>query len=342
MSPDGAEAVLANGRYVRSVPRDERPARAHAYWRCDDVDGDGLALTMRVRDPGGEMVESPEFPGLLLPRTIDDPPPYYKVYPEGVIENFDGSNVPTPHFLSDNQTDLNRNFPFFWAPDSKQEGAGAFPLSEVESRAVVEFAIAASRDLPLAQPAHVRRRVHPAAGRQARHQDEPGGPRALSPARRLGRGAHRLSDGVGLRGVSLRARHAAARRSHRLRLSPARRRRLRRRAVGPLQAGRLRAQEALRRQLHAVDARGHAARSPSGTATRTPAAWCARGARSSIRSWATSRSAASIRASGCGIRRPRRCRGVCTAQAAHYLRAAALAPAVVRGRGRDRERCRRS
>jgi hypothetical protein len=145
MSPDGAEAVLANGRYVRSVPRDERPARAHAYWRCDDVDGDGLALTMRVRDPGGEMVESPEFPGLLLPRTIDDPPPYYKVYPEGVIENFDGSNVPTPQFLSDNQTDLNRNFPFSWAPDSKQEGAGAFPLSEVESRAVVEFTAAHPR-----------------------------------------------------------------------------------------------------------------------------------------------------------------------------------------------------
>lgn len=142
MSPDGAEAVLANGRYVRSIPRDERPARAHAYWRCDDVDGDGLALTMRVKDPGGEMAESKDFPGLLLPRTIDDSPPYYKVYPEGIIENFDGSNVPTPHFLSDNQTDLNRNFPFSWAPDSKQEGAGAFPLSEVESRAVVEFTIA--------------------------------------------------------------------------------------------------------------------------------------------------------------------------------------------------------
>ncbi|TSA16723.1 MAG: peptidase M14 [Betaproteobacteria bacterium] len=140
MSPDGAEAVLSTGRYVRSVPRDERPARAHAYWRCGDIDGDGLALAMRVQDPGGEMVESAEFPGLLLPRTIDDAPPYYKVYPEGMIENFDGNQVPTPHFLSDNQTDLNRNFPFFWAPDSKQEGAGAFPLSEIESRAVVEFA----------------------------------------------------------------------------------------------------------------------------------------------------------------------------------------------------------
>lgn len=139
MSPDGAEAVLASGRYVRSVPRDERPARAHAYWRLADVDGDGLALAMRVRDPGGEMVESAEFPGLLLPRGIDDPPPYYKVYPEGMIENFDGNHVPTPHFLSDNQTDLNRNFPFFWAPDSKQVGAGAFPLSEIEARAVVEF-----------------------------------------------------------------------------------------------------------------------------------------------------------------------------------------------------------
>ena len=140
MSPDGAEAVLTKGRYVRSVPRDDRPARAHAYWRSADVDGDGLMLSMRVRDPCGEMVESTEFPGLLLPRAIDDPPPYYKVYPEGVIENFDGKNVPSPHFLSDNQTDLNRNFPFFWAPDSKQEGAGAFPLSEIESRAVVEFA----------------------------------------------------------------------------------------------------------------------------------------------------------------------------------------------------------
>ena len=26
MSPDGAEAVMATGRYVRSIPRDERPA----------------------------------------------------------------------------------------------------------------------------------------------------------------------------------------------------------------------------------------------------------------------------------------------------------------------------
>ena len=108
------------------------------------------------------MVESTEIPGFMLPRTIDDPPPYYKIYPEGVIENFDGRNIPSPYFLSDNQTDLNRNFPYAWAPDSKQEGAGAFPLSEMESRAVVDFATL-HPEIFLAQPAHVRRRFHPSA-----------------------------------------------------------------------------------------------------------------------------------------------------------------------------------
>ncbi len=142
MSPDGAECVLKTGRYVRSSPRDERPHRHHARWLSQDVDGDGLALLMRVRDPGGEFVESPDVPGLLVERRIDDPGPYYKVYPEGVIEHFDGATIPTPTFLSDNATDLNRNFPWSWAPEYDQTGAGAFPLSEPESRAVVEFTTA--------------------------------------------------------------------------------------------------------------------------------------------------------------------------------------------------------
>ena len=90
MCPDGAEAVLTTGAYVRSNPRDRRPDRERARWKAADVDGDGLAFVMRKADAGGEYVEAPEVPGLLVPRTIDDPPPYYKVYPEGFIENFDG------------------------------------------------------------------------------------------------------------------------------------------------------------------------------------------------------------------------------------------------------------
>lgn len=139
MSPDGAEEVLATGRYVRSSPRDERPNRGHARWISKDMDGDGLALIMRVPDPAGEFVESKEVPGLMLLRTIDDDGPFYKIYPEGEIDNFDGHNVPTPSFLSDNATDLNRNFPWSWAPEHTQVGAGSFPASEPESRAVVEF-----------------------------------------------------------------------------------------------------------------------------------------------------------------------------------------------------------
>lgn len=138
MSPDGADAVLADGRYVRSNPRDRRLNRQHARWIAGDVDGDGLAQVMRVRDPGGEYVDAPEFPGLLVPRTLDDAGPFFKVYPEGTIENFDGRHVPSPHFLADNDTDLNRNFPWRWAPEPEQAGAGAYPTSEPECRAVVE------------------------------------------------------------------------------------------------------------------------------------------------------------------------------------------------------------
>ena len=142
ISPDGAEAVLKTGRYVRSVPRDVRPNRQHARWIAEDVDGDGLALVMRQVDPAGEYVESKDFPGLLVPRELDDEGPFYKIYPEGRIEGWDGFTIPDPYFLSDNDTDLNRNFPYHWAPEPQQAGAGRYAGSEPETRAIVEAAIA--------------------------------------------------------------------------------------------------------------------------------------------------------------------------------------------------------
>ncbi|HSD88291.1 MAG TPA: M14 family metallopeptidase, partial [Kofleriaceae bacterium] len=139
ISPDGAEAVLKTGRSLRSVPRDERVERGAPRWRLGDMDGDGRVLAMRVKDPGGELVESPQFPGLLVERTVDDEGPFYKVYPEGTIEHFDGKTIPSPFFLGDNPVDLNRNFPWLWAPGHEQVGAGPFPLSEPEARGIVEF-----------------------------------------------------------------------------------------------------------------------------------------------------------------------------------------------------------
>ena len=142
ISPDGAEAVMKTGRYVRSSPVDARRHKGHSYWEADDFDGDGRMGFMRQKSDDGELVELPEYPGVMVPRLPEDPPPYYKLYPEGRIVNFDGRRVPDPYFLSDNQYDFNRNFPYGWAPEPEQVGAGDYPGSAPETRAVLDFAIA--------------------------------------------------------------------------------------------------------------------------------------------------------------------------------------------------------
>ena len=167
---------------------------------------------------------------------------------------------------------------------------------------------AAPRDLPLAQPAHVRRRVHPPARRQARHEDGPARTwpssassargRRSSPAIRWCRAAEEFlyEPDKPLHGdLTDYAYHQRGAVAYVVELWD------------------LFKQAGLERKKRFVDNYTHLTRedmlrSPRGTATRTRAARSGRGARSRIRSWATSRSAASIRASACGIRRPRRCR----------------------------------
>jgi hypothetical protein len=64
---------------------------------------------------------------------------YYSVYEEGLIRNWDGGKVAVAkeHF----GLDLNRNFPHTWVPEWEQQGAGEFPLSEPETRALAQFLI---------------------------------------------------------------------------------------------------------------------------------------------------------------------------------------------------------
>ena len=87
---------------------------------------------MRREDAAGDFVKSPDHPDLMLPRRIEDPGPYYTIYPEGFIEHWDGFTIPMPDYLSDSETDLNRNFPYDWVPEPKQKGAGPFAASEPE------------------------------------------------------------------------------------------------------------------------------------------------------------------------------------------------------------------
>jgi len=146
ISPDGADEVLRRGRYVRSSPVDGRAAQGHARWVADDVDGDGCAGYMRVADPDGDMVELrgedgvPLAPPVMVSRMPGDEGPFYRLYPEGRIANFDGRTVPDAGFLGDNAYDFNRNFAYAWAPEPQQAGAGHYPGSAPEVRAVMDFA----------------------------------------------------------------------------------------------------------------------------------------------------------------------------------------------------------
>jgi hypothetical protein len=149
LSPDGAEEVLQRGRYVRSSPEDTRMQQGHARWVAEDMNGDGLCGYMRQLDPDGELVALREnnskngqllVPAVMAARQPDDEGPFYRLYPEGRIANFDGRNVPAGYFLGDNEVDFNRNFSYGWAPEPQQAGAGAYPGSTPEVRAVMDFA----------------------------------------------------------------------------------------------------------------------------------------------------------------------------------------------------------
>ncbi len=137
VNPDGAEAGLADGRWrrssVRPYPREEPRDGLHR----EDVDGDGRVLYMRMRDPNGSWKPHPDDSRLLVARAPDDVEgDFYRVLPEGTIRNWDGVTVPIAPPLEG--LDLNRNWPAEWAPEAEQQGAGPFPTSEPEVRALVE------------------------------------------------------------------------------------------------------------------------------------------------------------------------------------------------------------
>ncbi|MCH8506383.1 MAG: peptidase M14, partial [Ectothiorhodospiraceae bacterium] len=105
------------------------------------LDGDGVFRNLSMRADAGDFVESASHPGLMLPRRVEDPPPYWRLYPEGVIEHWDGHTIPEPELLR-GTPDFNRNFPWSWRPEPHQAGAGDYPGSEPETQAVMAFAVA--------------------------------------------------------------------------------------------------------------------------------------------------------------------------------------------------------
>jgi murein tripeptide amidase MpaA len=140
INPDGAEWALADKpRWVRSS------TRAWPYedeeiegLTVEDVDGDGRILQMRIADPNGLWKDHPEEPGLMIRRDpVETGGTYYRVLPEGTYEGWDGFTLRVKKRKQG--IDLNRNFPANWRQEFEQLGAGPYPTSEPEARALAEF-----------------------------------------------------------------------------------------------------------------------------------------------------------------------------------------------------------
>jgi len=134
LNPDGAEVVVTTSASVRS--RRERTRVAANTLVHKDMDGDGLVLQMRRERPDGDMMPDPKDRRLLIPRKPGAKGPFYKVYPEGEIVNWDGSD----NIIGDGRViDWNRQWSFDWKPEPEQAGSGDFPYSEPEMRSIALF-----------------------------------------------------------------------------------------------------------------------------------------------------------------------------------------------------------
>ncbi len=139
ISADGSERYLTTPNTLRSSTRywpypDKLPG-----FHSEDINEDGEILWMRIQDELGDWKISDKDPRLMIKRNADDiEGKFYRMFPEGMIEDWKRGEpikiAPAPEGL-----DLNRQNPAHWGMESVQQGAGPFPLSEPETRAIADF-----------------------------------------------------------------------------------------------------------------------------------------------------------------------------------------------------------
>jgi len=142
LNPDGAELALADRpRAIRSSTRPYPWDEPHVDGlTMEDVDGDGRILYMRLPDPHGTWKKHAEQPRLMVPREPGEyGGRYYRLIPEGTLQAWDGVQIQVNRDREG--LDLNRNFPSLWRQEFEQVGAGPYPTSEPEVRAMVDFIV---------------------------------------------------------------------------------------------------------------------------------------------------------------------------------------------------------
>jgi hypothetical protein len=152
-NPDSRVAFFAEANSPHAPRGNVRPVDEDLDGREDedgpeDINGDGVITSMRKRDPFGEFKTGGD-PRVLEPRELDEKGEWTFHWSEG-IDN-DGDGLVNEDGVGG--VDMNRNFPADWQPEYVQEGAGPYPTSEPEIRAIVEFVLA-HRNIAAVQSFH--------------------------------------------------------------------------------------------------------------------------------------------------------------------------------------------
>jgi hypothetical protein len=147
-NPDGSELYLNTAQSNRSTvrPHDSDEDGLFDEDPPEDLDGDGFCYQMRQKvGPGkGDFIVHPDDPTGRLMKRVGKDKGDYKVMSEGLDNDGDGKTNED----GIGGLDLHRNYPENWRPEPgldltgrgfTQLGAGAYPLSEPETRAVVLF-----------------------------------------------------------------------------------------------------------------------------------------------------------------------------------------------------------
>jgi hypothetical protein len=144
-NPDGHNLYMNTAQSNRSTvrPKDNDGDSLLDEDAPDDLDGNGLILTMRWKDEKkGNWIPDPKDSTGRIMKRVQAGKGIYLTSSEGIDNDGDGRiNEDGIGGL-----DLHRNYPENWRPESEetgrgytQGGAGEYPLSETETRAVVLF-----------------------------------------------------------------------------------------------------------------------------------------------------------------------------------------------------------
>jgi hypothetical protein len=144
-NPDGHNLYMNTAQSNRSTvrPADDDGDGLKDEDPPDDIDGNGVILTMRWKDEKkGTWIPDPKDSTGRIMKRVPAGKGIYLTSSEGIDNDGDGRiNEDGIGGL-----DLHRNYPENWRPESEmtgrgnaQRGAGEYPLSETETRAVVLF-----------------------------------------------------------------------------------------------------------------------------------------------------------------------------------------------------------